>query len=284
MILPQKRTFGPYTLNYVDEGRGEVLLFLHNGGGFWQIWEHQIRHFSQTHRVIALDWLGFGESDEWDGPIRLELLYAVLRQFLDGLAIPRLHIIGNCIGASVGLLFQQRHPDRVQKLVLCNVCPGRRVLRSALMRYSIPRIAQSPFWRERVGAVLLFVFLKTPVKRIFPRILFGKQVDKGDPLFQYYLTRHREKRHNLARANLLFGVDSFSLEDFYQPSPSVRPLLIWGEENRVASLRQEGYYHQQVLDTEDFKVMPEMGHLCMYEDPEAFNALIQAELNRVVPA
>jgi pimeloyl-ACP methyl ester carboxylesterase len=50
-------------VHYVDEGHGDVILFVH-GTPTWSFeWRHCIREVSRTHRCIAMDNLGFGLSD-----------------------------------------------------------------------------------------------------------------------------------------------------------------------------------------------------------------------------
>ena len=55
-------------LHYVDETPTELaatrptLLFIHGAGGSLILWSLQVKHFGQTHRVIALDLSGHGDS------------------------------------------------------------------------------------------------------------------------------------------------------------------------------------------------------------------------------
>ena len=58
-------------LHYVEAGgEGEegktkpLLLFCHGFPEFWFVWRHQIKHFKQKFRVIALDNRGYGESEK----------------------------------------------------------------------------------------------------------------------------------------------------------------------------------------------------------------------------
>jgi pimeloyl-ACP methyl ester carboxylesterase len=46
-----------------ETGHGDPLVFLHNGGNDHRIWDHQVAHFSKSHRVIAVDHIGHGNSD-----------------------------------------------------------------------------------------------------------------------------------------------------------------------------------------------------------------------------
>ena len=50
------------SMHYVDEGAGDVILFVH-GTPTWSFeWRDAIRQLSTTHRCIAIDHLGFGLS------------------------------------------------------------------------------------------------------------------------------------------------------------------------------------------------------------------------------
>jgi len=50
-------------VNYVEIGTGSPLVFVHGLAGCWQNWLENIPHFANSHRVIALDLAGFGESE-----------------------------------------------------------------------------------------------------------------------------------------------------------------------------------------------------------------------------
>ena len=53
-----------YRIKYIDQGQGPTLLFVHGWPTNHLLWKHQITHFQSNFRVIALDWVGFGESDK----------------------------------------------------------------------------------------------------------------------------------------------------------------------------------------------------------------------------
>ena len=54
----KKIKIGKYWINYVDQGKGQPMIFLHNGGGFWQSWVHQVTFFSKI--IEHLPWIGLG--------------------------------------------------------------------------------------------------------------------------------------------------------------------------------------------------------------------------------
>jgi pimeloyl-ACP methyl ester carboxylesterase len=52
--------------HYVKNGSitSEMILCLHDFGDVWNSWRNQLTSLSHSHRVIALDLKGFGDSEE----------------------------------------------------------------------------------------------------------------------------------------------------------------------------------------------------------------------------
>ena len=52
--------------HYVEDGSrtSEMILCLHDFGDFWYGWMNQLTSLCHSHRVIALDLKGFGDSEE----------------------------------------------------------------------------------------------------------------------------------------------------------------------------------------------------------------------------
>ena len=48
---------------YVEEGSGEPIVLIHGYPQNHKTWRAQIPHLAKTHRVIALDWPGWGDSE-----------------------------------------------------------------------------------------------------------------------------------------------------------------------------------------------------------------------------
>ena len=51
-------------LSYIEAGSGQPLVMVPGWSQTAAQWHHQIEAFAQTHRVIALDMRGHGESDK----------------------------------------------------------------------------------------------------------------------------------------------------------------------------------------------------------------------------
>src|SRR3954453_18283763 len=75
-------------VNLVDTGgSGPPLLFIHGLGGAWQNWLLNIPAFMGTHRVIALDLPGFGESEKPAEEISIKGYAKVVEELCEALGV-----------------------------------------------------------------------------------------------------------------------------------------------------------------------------------------------------
>jgi pimeloyl-ACP methyl ester carboxylesterase len=184
-------------------------------------------------------------------------------------------LVANCIGGSASLLYTIKQPEMVDKLLIFNICPGNLIVRFPPMRKYISYLNKRKRSKSIFGSVLSFGFTKTPIKRKFPRILFGKAVDKESPLYNRYIEKFKLKTQTTSRINLLFSVHTFNALNYLGKEKAPEHLLVWGEHNSVTSLKNHGYFHFNLLQSSQFEIVKNAGHLCMYEQPEATNTLIE---------
>ena len=66
-----KKTFVSYKpkISIKYDGTGDLLIFLHGIGGNKENWYSSIEILSKSFNVVALDLLGHGESDDFQGPM-----------------------------------------------------------------------------------------------------------------------------------------------------------------------------------------------------------------------
>ena len=76
-------------VNYVEIGEGQPLLFVHGLSGCWQNWLENLPHFGRTHRAIALDLPGFGDSPMPSWKIDIPAYGRLLHDFCEKLGIDR---------------------------------------------------------------------------------------------------------------------------------------------------------------------------------------------------
>ncbi|WP_081617548.1 alpha/beta fold hydrolase [Amycolatopsis methanolica] len=76
---------------------------------------------AEHHRVLALDWLGWGASERrTDLRFDYDTEVAHLGRVLDALGIGDVNLFGHDYGGFLALGFAQRHPERVRRLAILN--------------------------------------------------------------------------------------------------------------------------------------------------------------------
>jgi haloalkane dehalogenase len=108
-------------MHYVDEGRGDPILFVH-GTPTWSFeYRHLVRALSRQMRCVAPDHLGFGLSERPAGfSYAPEAHAAMLDQFVRQLDLTRITLVVHDFGGPIGLPLALNHPGRVARLVLLN--------------------------------------------------------------------------------------------------------------------------------------------------------------------
>jgi len=114
------------SLAYVDSGDSgaggaEPVVLLHGYLGSHRTWRHQIEPLSRSHRVIAPDWFGWGESGR-DAALAYDYDTEVgrLGRVLDALGLESCNLVGHDYGGFLALGLCQRQPARVRRLALLN--------------------------------------------------------------------------------------------------------------------------------------------------------------------
>lgn len=101
-----------------------MLLFLHGIGGNRRNWDRQLEAFSGRFCAAAWDARGYGDSDDYDGPLDFADFRRDLERVLDHFAAPRAHLVGLSMGGRIARDFALHRPDRAASLTLANSSPG----------------------------------------------------------------------------------------------------------------------------------------------------------------
>jgi non-heme chloroperoxidase len=120
-------TVNGVNLHYLDwGGEGETLLFIAGSGDNAHAFDGLAPEFTDHFRVLALTRRGFGESDKPETGYDLSTLAEDVRQFLDGMKIKRVNLVGHSAGGNELIQFASVHPGRVLKLVFLEAAYDRR--------------------------------------------------------------------------------------------------------------------------------------------------------------
>ncbi len=106
---------------YDDVGSGPAVVLLHGYPFNRSMWREQVELLSESHRVIAPDLRGLGETGVGDETAAtMEEMARDVAALLDLLEIRRALIGGISMGGYVALSFYRRFPLRTRSLLLAN--------------------------------------------------------------------------------------------------------------------------------------------------------------------
>jgi pimeloyl-ACP methyl ester carboxylesterase len=255
-------------VNYVEIGEGEPILFVHGLAGCWQNWLENLPHFGRTHRAIALDLPGFGESPMPSWPIDMPAYGRLVHDFCEKLGIDRAAaLVGNSMGGFVCTEAAIERPPRFERLVLVSAAgisfaeaqgrhleAGLRLFEASLPFMAGPRRA----WLNRPrGRQFAFGRVFRYPNRVRPELL-REQIDPGlqSPGFGDairaiggYDTRHR------------------------LPEIEIPTLVVWGLNDQVVPVEAAIGYHRLIPESR-LEIFERTGHVPQMERPARFNSLL----------
>lgn len=109
------------TMHYLDEGQGEVLLFVHGTPTWSFLYRSQIRELSKSYRCIAPDHIGFGLSDKPEHFSGTPEAHAHnLEQCINALQLDNITLVVHDFGGPIALSYAVKHPKKIKRIVAMN--------------------------------------------------------------------------------------------------------------------------------------------------------------------
>lgn len=113
------------TLAVRDEGSGEPIVFIHGYPLDHTLWLDQVAGLSGTHRCLAPDLRGYGDSaPATDSSLTMELFAEDLAALVDTLELGPVHLVGLSMGGYAALAFWEATPHLVKTLTLAATRAG----------------------------------------------------------------------------------------------------------------------------------------------------------------
>ena len=204
------------TLEYLEAGSGEMLVYLHGAGGRPPAGAMFVSELAKDFRVLVPSRPGFDESSELGEKTNAGAANAVAA-LIEKTSQGPVHVIAQSAGGAVGLWLAILRPDLVSSLVLS--AP------SALAHRAPPREG---------GAV------RSP--QDLDRMLYGDH-----PTWSEMPTKEEEQR---IRRNAAYNMQNFggNNEDLLGQIAEIRApvLVLWGTEDRLVPSDGSGIYQKHI--------------------------------------
>ena len=114
----ERRDVGRVKMAFVDEGKGEPIVFIHGSFDDHHSWHKVAEIMSRSHRVITYDRRGHGSSTDepGQGSIHEDVEDAI--GLLDVMQLKEAHIVGHSYGANIAIVLSGKVPHRVKSLFI----------------------------------------------------------------------------------------------------------------------------------------------------------------------
>jgi 3-oxoadipate enol-lactonase len=246
------------SMNYqVDGPDGAPWLVLSNSlATNLSMWDDQARELGRALRVLRYDQRGHGATEAPAGRYTFELLIADALALMDALAIRKAHFGGLSMGGATALGLAQKHPDRLDRVIVCD-SPCQ----------STPTSSQQ--WEERI-----VVAQKQGVEALVEPTLarwFPPEVINANP-------PHLDKVRRMIRStpvNGFIGCAAALADHNYAAAVATvtQPVLFMvGEKDAAAAPMRK---LNEALPGSRYVELPGAGHISNLDQPEAFTRAIK---------
>jgi pimeloyl-ACP methyl ester carboxylesterase len=259
---------GADAVNYVEIGEGEPIIFVHGIAGCWRNWLENLPYFGRTHRAIALDLPGFGDSPMPSWEISMSNYGRLIHDFCERLGIDQVAaLVGNSMGGFISTEAVIEEPERFERLVLISAAgisfaewEGRTFDATArIVKAAIPFFGgdRRVFWTRPRGRKLAFGRLFRNPNKLRPELL-AEQVRPGlqAPGFSDALTK-------------IWGYDTRER----LPEIEIPTMVVWGLNDQIVPVEGALGYHR-LIPKSRLELFERTGHLPMLERPARFNPLL----------
>jgi 3-oxoadipate enol-lactonase len=252
------------SINYqVDGATGPWLVLSNSLATDLAMWDQQAKDFASSFRVLRYDQRGHGKTEAPAGRYSFDMLIADALCLMDALKIERAHFAGLSMGGATALGLAQRHPDRVERAVVCDSGCA-----------STPQSAQQ--WEERIAAAQkggMEALVEATVARWFP-----PEVVANNPP---YLDRVRAMIRATPVNGFIGCAAALANHDFRSSVASTKPpvLFIAGEKDAGGAVPAAMKSLHQALPGSRYVELPGAGHISNLDDPAGFTRAIREFLS-----
>jgi len=255
-------------LSILSAGTGDPIVCVHGLGGTKASFLPTVSALADTHRVIALDLPGFGESDKPIGaPYDAAWFSRSIFGLMDELGLDRAPLVGNSMGGRVALEAGLLEPGRVDGLVLLS--PALAWLRDRRW---------APFVRAlRPELGLLQLAPRSIVENVVRRLVGvqGGWADAGvDEFLRAYLTPRGRAAFYAAARNIYLD-EPHGDNGFWKRLEAMEPrsLFVWGRNDRLVPIAFMRHVQEALPGARHLEL--DCGHVPQLEAPRETHAAIR---------
>lgn len=264
------RTSQGYHLTYSTMGQPEntPIIMIHGWLSHRGVWESTMKHLSNDYYCVAVDLLGFGDSDKpRTNEYTIEAQGKRILELADHLGFERFILCGHSMGGMISLYIgAELAPERVIRLVsVSGVVINRLMPRVEWMAY--PLIAMA-YYAPVVVSITRFLSRFKPAAGFIYRTWF---YDMNNPPFETWEKDRQYSTQPGGSASAHWaGKAIHSLDLTCRLKQITAPTLaIFGKQDGTVYVN-DGRLVEQGVPNSQLVLIDQCGHFPMYEKPEAY--------------
>lgn len=266
----------PVRLFYETQGAGAPILLIHGFGSSTFTWRHIAPALAETHKVIAVDLKGFGQSDKpLDEHYSIFDQAKLIKQLILEKDLKGLTLIGHSYGGGISLMLaldeDPRLKGRITKLVLLDTIAYPQNIPVAFKMMDLPLMSH-------LGVRMVPAEMQA---RVALRLAYYDDSKIGDDTVQTYAAPLRTVAGKHAVIQSARQIVPQGLEEISKRYATItQPTLIaWCDSDKIVPL-DIGLQLRRNMPTSRLEIIERCGHMPQEEQPEATLHVIRSFLNR----
>jgi len=256
-------------VSYAEIGEGEPIIFIHGIAGCWRNWLENLPWLGRTHRAIAIDLPGFGDSPMPSWEISMANYGRLIHDFCERLGIDHVAaLVGNSMGGFIATEAVIEEPQRFDRLVLISAAG----ISFAEWQDRHARVAGRMI--KAAGPFLAGdrrAWLARPRGR---KIAFGRIFRNPSKLRPELLAEQgRPGLQAPGFANALAAIWGYDTRERL-PEIEIPTMVVWGLNDQIVPIEAALGYHR-LIPKSRLEIFERTGHLPMLERPQRFNPLLE---------
>jgi len=256
---------GPHPHIAVDHaGSGQLVVFLHGIGGNRRNWHDNMLAVAEGFHAVAWDGRGWGESDDYQGPLSFEDMAADVVRVIDHFGAKKAHLVGLSLGVKVALYTVHLFPERVASLTLCDgSLKSRRASPESLKEFV--RLRQQPLLDGKEPKDIAEPVARSLVSPNADPAALGKLIDS--------MSRLHKDMYLKALELAIYTQDTPGVDRIRAPT-----LVVCGRDDTLTPVSEAQALVDAIAGAR-LAVVENAGHLVNIEQPAVFDALLLEFLN-----
>lgn len=257
-------------MHYIDEGEGDILLFVHGTPTWSFLYRHLVKELSKEYRCIAIDHIGFGLSEKptsFDG--KPESHSKNLLEFIELLQLEDITMVVHDFGGPIGIGAAIQIEPQIKSMVLFNTWLWETKYNPEVKK--VHRMLNSPLGK------FLYLKLNFSAKVLLKQGFHDKQ-KLTKTIHGHYKSPFPNTKSRLGPWNI--GKELLGSSQWYQdqweklPALATKPwLIIWGDKDRFISMGYLEKWKNRLYNLRT--VVVDSGHFVQEERPSEAIAQIK---------